>query len=308
MGLRPDFWRPLEQYAEVEKGLKSTFFFIPFKDRPGEFPDGRTDTYRAARYDVGRFQEPIRSLTRQGFEAGLHGIDSWRDSRKGREEIEVIRRITGGNRIGVRMHWLAFSDATPKILEEAGVYYDSTLGYNEAVGYRSGTTQVFRLPGTSSVFELPLNVQDTAMFYTGRMNLSESRAMSMCGDLIEDMKTHGGFLTINWHDRSLSPERNWDAAYLALLGMLREGNTWFATAGEAIGWYEKRRAVRFGPHGASWGTPEAATGPGETGIGPPLALRVHTPTMGSCGNARSGGSFVDHPLIPGNGLASGCVR
>ena len=95
MGLLPDFWYPLEQYPEVEKELKSTFFFIPFKDRPGEHLDGKAARYRAARYDVGRYREPIRSLKRQGREVGLHGIDSWKDSRKGQEEIEVIRRITG---------------------------------------------------------------------------------------------------------------------------------------------------------------------------------------------------------------------
>jgi hypothetical protein len=305
MGLRPDFWHPLEQYPEVEQELKSTFFFIPFKDRPGLSLDGKAARYRAARYDVGRYQEPIRSLTRRGCEAGLHGIDSWRDSWKGREELDAIRRITGRNKIGVRMHWLMFSDETPKRLEEAGVYYDSTLGYNETIGYRSGTTQVFRLPGTSTVFELPLNVQDTAMFYPGRMNISESEAMAMCGGLVEDMKTHGGVFTINWHDRSLAPERNWDTAYIALLDMLRGEKTWFATAGEAIAWYERRRAIRFVQPGAAGVTPKAVTGPGETGKGPSLTLRLHTPTKGSCGNARFGSAFVDHPLIPENGLAAG---
>ena len=122
------------------------------------------------------------------------------------------------------MHWLYFSDETPKHLEEAGVYYDSTLGYNETVGYRSGTTQVFRLPGTSTVFELPLHVQDTAMFYPGRMGMSESEAMATVrGADWRLSKTHGGVFTINWHDRSLAPERNWDAAYLALLRHAPQG-------------------------------------------------------------------------------------
>jgi hypothetical protein len=298
MGLRPDFWHPLEQYPEAEKELKSTFFFLPFKDRPGGCLDGKAPRYRAARYDVGRYREPIRSLARRGCEAGLHGIDSWRDSRKGREELDVIRRITGGKRIGIRMHWLIFSDATPKLLEEAGVYYDSSIGYNETVGYRSGTSQVFRLPGTSTVFELPLNVQDTAMFYPGRMNISEPEAMAMCGELIADRKTHGGVFTINWHDRSLAPERNWDAAYLALLDTLRGESTWFATAGKAIAWFERRRAVRFVQAGAAGGSPRAVTGPGETGEGPSLALRVHTPAKGSRGSDPFGSAFVDYPLIP----------
>ena len=32
MGLRPDFWYPLDRYPEVERDLKSSFFFIPYKN------------------------------------------------------------------------------------------------------------------------------------------------------------------------------------------------------------------------------------------------------------------------------------
>jgi hypothetical protein len=35
-GLKRDFWNQLERYAALENGLSSTFFMIPFKDRPGE--------------------------------------------------------------------------------------------------------------------------------------------------------------------------------------------------------------------------------------------------------------------------------
>lgn len=304
-GLIPDFWYPLDRYIEAEKDLKSTFFFLPFKDRPGESPDGKPAKYRAARYDVGRHKEPIRSLKEGGREVGLHGIDSWRDPRMGHEEIEVIRGITGEGRIGVRMHWLYFSDETPIHLDEAGFYYDSTLGYNETVGYRSGTTQVFRLPGTSGVFELPLHVQDTAMLYPGRMNGSESQALGLCGKLIEDMKRHGGVFTINWHDRSLAPERNWDAAYVALLDILRREKTWFATAGEAVAWYEKRRAVRFEEQEAGGNISHLKLDAGAAGSGPPLALRIHTPAKLSGGTARILAGFADRPLNSAKDLAVG---
>jgi hypothetical protein len=304
MGLRPDFWYPLERYPEVEKEAKSTFFFIPFKDRPGDSMDGKTARYRAAQYDVCRYREPIRSLTRQGCEVGLHGIDSWRDSRKGREELDTIRGITGDDRIGVRMHWLYFSDETPKRLQEAGVYYDSTLGYNDTVGFRSGTTQVFRLPGTANVFELPLHVQDTAMLYPARMNASESEAIALCGELLEKIKIYGGVFTLNWHDRSLAPERNWDAAYLALLGMLRERKTWFATGGEAVAWFEKRRACCFESPGSSDGIPEVRMRIREGGNGPPLTLRVHRAPGATHGGARFRHSFVDH-LVSGDAVPAG---
>lgn len=296
LGIRPDFWSPLDQYPEAEEGVKSTFFFIPFKDRPGDSSTGKAARYRAAKYDVRRYREPIRSLTRRGCEVGLHGIDSWRDSQKGREELDTIRGITGKDRIGVRMHWLYFSDETPKHLQEAGVYYDSTLGYNDAVGFRSGTAQVFRLPGAPDVFELPLHVQDTAMLYPGRMNLSESEAIALCGKLVDEIERRGGVFTLNWHDRSLAPERNWDAAYLTLLGMLRGRKTWFATAGEAVAWFEKRRASRFERFGDSHGIPGVNTRMQEGGNGPSLTLRVHRPAVVSHLAPDFRSSFIDYPL------------
>ena len=63
---------------------------------------------------------------------------------RGREELAEICRITGAADIGVRMHWLYAGEKSPAILEQAGFAYDSTSGYNETVGYRAGTTQVFK--------------------------------------------------------------------------------------------------------------------------------------------------------------------
>jgi hypothetical protein len=276
-GILPDFWYPLDKYPEAEKERKSTFFFIPFKNRPGDAPAGASAKYRAARYDVAKDTDPIRALKQQGREIGLHGIDTWQDARKGKEEIGVIRRISGEDRIGVRMHWLYFSDDTPRRLEEAGACYDSTLGYNDAVGYRSGTTQVFRLPGTKNLYELPLHAQDTAMLYPGRMGMSESDAIDLCAKLIGDFRAHGGAFTINWHDRSLAPERNWDDAYLELLRMLTRERTWFATGGEAVRWFEKRRACRFDASSSIDGVPTVMIGESSIEDGPPITLRVHRP-------------------------------
>jgi hypothetical protein len=305
-GFLPDFWYPLERYLALEKERKSTFFFLPFKDRPGDSPLGKPSKVRAARYDVVKHTNSIRVLMEEGREVGLHGIDAWRDSRKGEEEFGVIRRITRKEKIGIRMHWLYFSHETPGHLEKAGAGYDSTLGYNEAVGYRSGTTQVFRFPGTLNLYELPLHVQDTAMFYPDRMGVSESEAIDLCGKLIGDFRSYGGAFTINWHDRSLAPERNWDTAYITVLEMLNRERTWFATAGEAVSWFEKRRSCRFEGAGSIDGAPNVTFGGLATGDTHPLTLRIHQ-AAASVGDERC---FRDYPLnfapAPAKALSAGC--
>jgi hypothetical protein len=162
------------------------------------------------------------------------------------------------------------------------------------------------MPGTSKVFELPLHAQDTAMLYTDRMGVSEAGAIELCGKLIEDVKDHGGALTVNWHDRSMSPERNWDSAYLAIMGMLRMEKTWFAKASETVAWFEKRRAVRFEwALGASIGFPKVMVPASDARTGPPLALRVHRAARSANEPVAGAESFADYPLYADTELPVG---
>src|SRR5439155_25937613 len=118
----------------------------------------------------------------------------------------------------VRMHWLYFSEDSPRILEEAGFSYDSSFGYNNTVGFRAGTSQAFCPLTAQSLLELPLTIQDTAMFYPAHLNLHEAEALDSCRRLIESASRFGGALTVNWHTRSLSPERLWGDVCRRLLG------------------------------------------------------------------------------------------
>lgn len=244
-GLCRDIWFDIDRYIELERGLGSTFYFIPLKGHAGESKGRPEPHWRAARYDVRQYGALIAELERESAEIGVHGLDAWHDPQKGLREREIIRSLSGEESAGIRMHWLYFSKQSPKILEEAGFMYDSTFGYNEANGFRCGTTQVFCLPGGSRLLELSLNLMDTALFYSGRMGLSEAEAMQECKSHISTLRHYGGVLTINWHTRSLSPERNWDSFYRELIDRLRLEKVWFATAKAAVEWFRQRRQIRF---------------------------------------------------------------
>lgn len=241
----PDFWYPMDRYSEIEKPYPSTYFFIPYEGRPGRNASGHCAFLRAARYNVKQYSSSLRCLEEGGHEVGVHGIDAWCDASSAKKELNVIREITAKEHIGIRMHWLYFSKIAPATLEQAGYLYDSSLGYNDAVGYRNGTTQVFKPLDVSSLLELPLNIQDTALFFPNRMNLSEPEALSLCRKVIEDVMRYGGVFTVNWHDRSLAPERNWDRSYVALLEELRHVNPWFAQVRTAVKWFQQRRTAEF---------------------------------------------------------------
>ena len=244
MGFATDFWRGFEdRYLELEKGLCSTFFVIPFKNDPGK--NSLAPSFRAARYDARDLVDAIRKIMAAGCEVGLHGIDAWLDGSRGKEELEEIQRLTEVSKIGVRMHWLYYDQQSPAVLEQAEANYDSTIGYNETVGYRAGTTQAYKPLNATRLLELPLHVMDTALFYPAYLALSQRQATELLDRMINNFGWFGGCLTVNWHDRSLAPERLWDAPYRGLIQELKNRGVWFATATQAISWFRKRRSVVF---------------------------------------------------------------
>ena len=268
---------PFEWYLKVEKGLFPTYFFIPFKRRQGDRVTMSRAERRGCAYDVTDIPDWVARLQAEGCEIGVHGIDAWHSVQKGQEELNRVARIAGSGELGMRSHWLLRDENTYRVLEQAGYSYDSTCGYNETPGYRSGTTQVFRPPGTRTLLELPMHIQDGALFYPGRLGLSEAEAGEQCLAFIESAQKHGGVLTVLWHDRSHGPERYWGDFYVELVQMLKARKTWFATALQVVTWFRKRREVTFQSiRGAD--AMRLHLGATQGKMVPPFRVRIHTPS------------------------------
>jgi hypothetical protein len=245
LGLAPDFWYQFDHYCEIERNLGSTFFIIPKKNEPGLDACGIPQARRAAKYDVADIRPQLLKLRSLGVEVGVHGLDAWRDGNKGKEEAQIISRLLGETGQGVRMHWLYFSEASYQILEDAGFPYDSTVGYNETIGFRAGTMQVFRPLGMQRLMELPMHIMDTALFYPSYLNLKPDEAWLRVKAMIMENRRFGGVLCFNWHDRSIAPERLWNEFYQEVLVELKSQAAWFATASQAIAWFQMRRSIKF---------------------------------------------------------------
>jgi hypothetical protein len=275
--LAKDFWSEFDRYLEIEKGLGSTFFVIPVKHHPGRTAHGQAPRMRAAAYGAPDIADHLRTLHAASCEVALHGIDAWLDKAKGFEEGELVSRVTGTSTTGVRMHWLFFDERTPQRLDEAGFSYDSTFGYNDTVGFRAGTLQAFKPVTARRLLELPLTIMDTALFYPSHLNLTSNAAKQVAWRLVGDAERYGGALTINWHDRSLAPERLWGEFYAELVDGLRHKTAWFPTGAQAVSWFCQRRSVVFesvSPEGASVRIRASA---GRREDLPGLTVRVHTP-------------------------------
>src|SRR5439155_560809 len=282
-----DFWSKLERYLELDRA--SSFFIIPKKGEAGTASNGARLARRAVRYDLLELQASVSKILAHGGEIGLHGIDAWRDTAEARKEREQIQALTRTAEVGVRMHWLFFDSESAGKLDEAGFSYDSTVGYNETVGYRAGTTQAFRPFGTKRLLELPLHIMDTALFYPAHLNLSPKQAMMRVSGMVDDLRQFGGVLMVNWHDRSIAPERLWDDFYAELVDKFGSAGAWFCTAAEAAQWFRRRREVTFG---TSRGEAALASNRSEGGL-PGLRIRSYR------GEQRSQSCAVkDRPIDP----------
>jgi len=298
LGLAKDFWRDFDdRYLELEKDLPSTFFVIPRKNYAGKLVNGPAPALRATCYEAKEIVDKIGRLRSTGHEVGLHGIDAWLDSAAGRGEFEEVRRLTGVSELGVRMHWLYYNEKSPAVLEKAGAAYDSTVGYNETVGYRAGTTQVYKPLEVEQMLELPMHAMDTALFYLSYLGLSPRKASARLRQLVDDVVQFGGALTINWHDRSLAPERLWGNCYSGLIQDLKLHGAWFATAGQSVAWFRKRRSAVFEMDPVEKGRllVRVASGNGD-GL-PGLRLRTHQAVdLGSIGRV-SDSNYMDE-VVP----------
>lgn len=243
LGICRDPWSQFDRYLQIEGGTVGTYFVIPKSGDPGRKRDGSVAAMRACRYNVNELRTQLSRIINAGSEIGLHGLDAWLASPVAEQEKDYIAAVIGVVPVGIRMHWLYFDQESPAALDHAGFSYDSTFGYNQTIGFRAGTTQAYRPLGTANLFELPLTVMDTALFYPNYLNLREDEAHSRIAGLVESFRRFGGVMTINWHDRSIAPERQWGKFYAELLEFLHRRNPWFATASSAVAWFRQRRRV-----------------------------------------------------------------
>ena len=104
---------------------------------------------------------------------------------------------------------------------------------------------------------------------------------------------HGGFhfggtLTINWHDRSVAPERLWGGCYRDLIQDLKSRGAWFSTATQAISWFRKRRSAAFETDSIEPGAVRAEVTVERRDDLPGLQLRIHKAgKLGEIGAHRS---------------------
>ncbi|HTU71433.1 MAG TPA: polysaccharide deacetylase family protein [Candidatus Baltobacteraceae bacterium] len=198
---RPAYLEAVLQTAAIsaQRRLDSAFYFKA--------------ALRTTQWDTGYdlLQPPIRRviehLVEGGCEIGLHpGYDTFHSQTMLDAEVSHLRGLVGGVPIGGRQHYLRWDCSTWLAWERAGLAYDSTLGYAEAMGFRAGTSIPYHPWSIEedrelALLEVPLIVMDcTPIDY---MRLEPERALARISAIVERTAAVGGVFTLLWHNASV---------------------------------------------------------------------------------------------------------
>jgi hypothetical protein len=160
-----------------------------------------------------------------------------------RRQKEQVETAIGADVASVRHHHLHFDiRRTARVQHRAGLLFDSSLGFNDNIGFRCETSYPWRLRDMQTgqpqgVLELPLAIQDKCLMRT-RAHGSEELALEWLARLAARVKHVGGLLTLLWHPESLH-KPPYVAVYQRALTLLAEHDAWFGTMSEIGRWWSK---------------------------------------------------------------------
>jgi peptidoglycan/xylan/chitin deacetylase (PgdA/CDA1 family) len=205
--------------ASESRGLRSAFYFIA--DRRAGLIDGNYSL------DDPWIRGLLRRIHVRGHEIGLHtSYTTPTDGAQTRYERDRLVRVLDEegielDRLGGRQHFLRWRNPiTWRNWADAGLDYDSTLGFSEEIGFRAGVCleyPVFDLEQKRplALRELPLAAMEVAAL--DRLQLGPASALEAIIELRETCRRYNGTFTLLWHNSRLV-HRTERRLYLEALG------------------------------------------------------------------------------------------
>jgi hypothetical protein len=161
-----------------------------------------------------RIKALMASFQKRGHHIGLHpSYNSFLDKRLLTEEKQLLEQQLNTTISTSRQHYLKFSvPKTWRILSEAGIRTDSTMGYAAEPGFRCGTSKPFPVFDIHQRIQLPLTerpllVMDVSFRFYKQSTPRES--IGICTTIMEQVKKHNGEFVFLWHNSNLSEVEGW---------------------------------------------------------------------------------------------------
>lgn len=201
-------------------GIRSAFYFKVACTNP-KYDNGYS-------IDHPYLRQLMRDIHARGHEIGFHpSYETFLDPDRTRKEFLKLRQVCKEEKIeqgtwGGRQHYLRWkAPDTWRNWVEAGLTYDSTLGYADFAGFRCGTCHDYpafdlekgkALPLT----ERPLVVMEGSLLGSQYMALTHQQALSEVQKLKSQCRKFGGQFSLLWHNSSFQNEKDWELYQMIL--------------------------------------------------------------------------------------------
>ncbi len=216
-------WRNFDRIHRLHDAhdLRSTFFWLATRKRG-------SNGLRNADYDVAGLTKQIRRLPSNGLHKSCADLSF-------REELDRLPFATVLN----RFHYLRFDlPGSWKLLEDAGMELDASLGFPEQVGFRNNYGLPFRpydMAGRKpfGFVEVPLHAMDGTLHRY--MGLSQRESVNRTIDLL-DRHRKNAVISVLWHNTYFTPYKykGFLDVYKTIIAYLRENGITSITPEEMI--------------------------------------------------------------------------
>ena len=245
-GKEPYWTFPDIMQIEREFGVSSTFFFLKETARTELLsPESWHHWARTRSLDDPEMKVMMLALEAAGSEVGLHGsFYSYRNPELLEHEKEDLEKLTGRQIRGIRQHHLNLEiPLTWTIHQALHLSYDTSLGFKDRIGFRSGTCFPFHpIAGEDELdlLEIPLALMDITI----PMN---SDGWAACQRIIDAVEKRQGVLTLLWHPPVFN-ELEYPHAremYQRILALCRDRGAWITNSRDISDWWTRREETRF---------------------------------------------------------------
>lgn len=203
----------LMQLSE-NNGIKSCFYFMTKHTHPDY------DQYYPLNHPF--IENLIKAIRARGHEIGIHPsytsnvrkeniIVEFNLLKKKCSDLGVQQQSYGG-----RQHYLRWScPNTWQFYEDAGIVYDSSVGFADHIGFRCGVCyeySVFNLKTRKKLklIERPLSFMECSALSKEYMGVSLDKLGIMALQLKESVRKHQGDFVLLWHNSTFETEEDWE--------------------------------------------------------------------------------------------------
>ena len=213
-----DYWQDLEK-----KHHRRSTFYVYVKTGRKDFRSWLIDPSYDIQTDT-KLQAKLKELKDNGFEIGLHGsYYSAKEFSRLKEEKEILENILGCKVTKTRQHWLNYFENVTPFNHNRLFQTDSTLGWNDRMGFRSGIASAYRPYNfkEKKAFNytiIPQVIMDSNVYEYSSDPLIFKKAKKLIALSKQISKTT--CISISWHQRVCSPDYKWHTFYEELLNDL----------------------------------------------------------------------------------------